>query len=97
MQFIDPCETAPNALTLDLDATDDSVHSEQGGRFFHGYYWHYCFRSLYDFCGHHCSVSYLRPRNIDGAKHSWAILALLVKRLPQAWPDVEITFTLAIG
>ncbi len=37
-------------------------------------------------------MSYLRPGNIDGAKHSWAILALLVKRLRQAWPDVSITF-----
>ena len=26
----------------------------------------------------------------DGAKHSWAILALLIKRLRQAWPKVEI-------
>jgi len=35
-------------------------------------------------------VSYLRPSQIDGAKHAWAILALLVKRLRQAWPDVRI-------
>lgn len=29
---------------------------------------------------------------IDGAKHAWAILALLVKRLRQAWPGVRIVF-----
>ena len=32
------------------------------------------------FCGDRLLVSYL-PSKIDGAKHSWAILALLVKRL----------------
>jgi hypothetical protein len=35
-------------------------------------------------------VSYLRPSKIDGAKHAWAILALVVKRLRQAWPKVRI-------
>ena len=35
-------------------------------------------------------VSYLRPSKIDGAKHAWAILALLVKRLRQTWPKVQI-------
>jgi len=37
-------------------------------------------------------VSYLRPSNIDGAKHTWAILSLLVKRFRKQWPDVEIIF-----
>ena len=91
-QFIASYEKAPESLILDFDATDDPVHGEQEGRFFHGYYRHYCFLPLYVFCGHHCLVSYLRPSNIDGAKHSWAILALLVKRLRQAWPEVDITF-----
>ncbi len=35
-------------------------------------------------------VSYLRRSKIDGAKHAWAILALLVRRLRQAWPQVKI-------
>ncbi len=35
-------------------------------------------------------VSYLCPSKIDGAKHAWAILALLVKRLRQTWPTVRI-------
>jgi DDE family transposase len=91
-QFIASYETPPQTLILDFDATDDPVHGKQDGRFFHGYYRHYCFLPLYVFCGHHCLVSYLRPSNMDGAKHSWAILALLVKRLRQAWPDVDITF-----
>jgi len=89
--FIASFDRAPEELVLDMDATDDAVHGRQVGRFFHGYYDHYCFLPLYVFCGEHLLVSYLRPSNIDGAKHAWAILALLVKRLRQAWPGVRIT------
>ena len=91
-QFIASFKRAPKKLILDFDATDDLVHGEQDGRFFHGYYRHYCFLPLYVFCGHQLLVSYLRPSNIDGAKHSWAILSLLVKRLRQVWPKVRIIF-----
>jgi hypothetical protein len=47
---------------------------------------------LYVFCGERLLVSYLRPSNIDAAKHSRAILKLLVDRLRQAWPGVRIIF-----
>jgi len=33
-------------------------------------------------------VPYLRPARIDAAKHSRAILKLLVRRLREVWPDV---------
>ena len=75
---------------LDFDATDDRVHGQQEGRFFHGYYDHYCFLPLYVLCRDQLLVSYLRPSKIDGAKHAWAILSLLVKRLRQRWPKVRI-------
>jgi len=89
-QFIASYRRAPKRLILDFDATDDAVHGQQDGRFFHGYYDHYCFLPLYVFCGKQLLVSYLRPSKIDGAKHAWAILALLVKRLRQTWPKVRI-------
>jgi hypothetical protein len=91
-QFITSRKRTPKKLILDFDATDDAVHGQQEGRFFHGYYDHYCFLPLYVFCGRQLLVSYLRPSKIDGAKHAWAILALLVKRLRQAWPQVKIIF-----
>ena len=91
-QFIGSYKRPPKKLVLDFDATDDPVHGEQEGRFFHGFYRHYCFLPLYVFCGDQLLVSYLRPSNIDGAKHSWAILSLLVKRLRQTWPKVRIIF-----
>lgn len=91
-QFISSFKAPPEELILDFDATDDAVHGRQEGRFFHGYYDHYCFLPLYVFCGEQLLVSYLRPSNIDGARHAWAILALLVRRLRQAWPGVRIIF-----
>jgi len=91
-QFIASFDVPPDELMLDFDATDDPIHGLQEGRFFHGYYDHYCFLPLYVFCGDQLLVSYLRPSNIDGAKHAWAILALLTKRLRQEWPEVKIIF-----
>jgi hypothetical protein len=88
--FVESHATPPSELVLDFDATDDPVHGHQAGRFFHGYYDHYCFLPLYVFCGGQLLVAYLRPANIDAAKHSRAILKLLVARLRQAWPGVKI-------
>jgi hypothetical protein len=89
-QFIASFEQAPSELILDFDATDDRVHGNQEGRHFHGYYGDFCFLPLYVFCGEQLLVSYLRPSNIDAARHAWAILKLLVQRLREAWPDVRI-------
>ena len=33
----------PTELVLDLDATDDPLHGNQLGKFFHGYYKNYCY------------------------------------------------------
>jgi len=88
--FIRSHAVPPKELVLDFDPTDDAVHGKQEGRFFHGYYDHYCFLPLYVFCGDQLLVSYLRPSNIDPALHAWAILKLLVTRFRQAWPGVRI-------
>jgi hypothetical protein len=90
--FIASHDTPPTELVLDFDATDDPIHGNQVGRFFHGYYDSYCFLPLYVFCGSQLLVAYLRPSNIDAAQHSWALLALLVKRFRQVWPGVKIIF-----
>ena len=89
-KFIASFDQAPTELILDFDATDDRVHGAQEGRFFHGYYGHYCFLPLYVFCGEQLLVAYLRSSNIDPARHAWAILKLLVTRLRKAWPGVRI-------
>ena len=89
-QFIASHESPPECLVLDFDATDDPVHGRQQGRFFHGYYDGYCFLPLYVFCGEQLLVAYLRTADRDAARHSRAVLKLLVARLRQAWPGVKI-------
>ena len=91
-QYVASHPTPPERIILDFDATDDPVHGGQEGRFFHGYYDAYCFLPLYVFAGDQLLVAYLRPSNIDGAKHSRAILKLLVKRFREVWPAVKILF-----
>lgn len=88
--FVARFKRPPKELILDFDATDDIVHGLQEGRFFHGYYGNYCFLPLYVFCGDFPLVAYLRPANVDGARHFGAVLKLLVRALRAQWPDVRI-------
>jgi Transposase DDE domain group 1 len=90
-QFIASHLDPPEHLILDFDATDDLIHGKQEGRFFHGYYDHDCFLPLYVFCGDELLTAYLRPSDIDAAKHGRAVLKLLVGKLRAAWPAVKIT------
>lgn len=89
-QFIARHASPPKELILDFDATDDLLHGKQEGRFYHGYYHGYCYLPLYVFCGDALLTAYLRPSNIDAAKHSRAVLKLLVRKLRAAWPSVRI-------
>jgi len=90
--FIASFTTPPEQLILDFDATDDPLHGNQEGRFFHGYYDRYCYLPLYVFCGEQLLAAYLRPSNIDASKHARAILKLLVVKLRAIWPNVRIIF-----
>ena len=80
----------PKQIILDLDSTDDPLHGNQEGRFFHGYYGHYGYLPLYIFSGEHLLCARLRPANIDGAAGSVEEVARLVQQLRQAWPEVRI-------
>jgi hypothetical protein len=89
-QFIASYTEPPGCLVLDFDATDDPLHGHQEGRFFHGYYDGYCYLPLDVFCGDQLLVAYLRSADGDPARHSRAVLRLLVRRLRQVWPQVRI-------
>lgn len=88
--FVDAQESAPEEIVLDLDATDDRIHGQQEGRFFHGYYRHYCYLPLYIFSGEHLLCARLRRSNIDGAAGSVEELERIVGRIRQSWPEVPI-------
>jgi Transposase DDE domain group 1 len=88
--FLEAHSKPPKNIILDLDATDDPLHGEQEGRFFHGYYDCYCYLPLYIFCGHHLLVSKLRRSNIDGSAGAVEEVERVVAQIRQCWPKVRI-------
>ena len=88
--FLEAHERAPAEIVLDLDATDDPIHGEQEGRFFHGYYGGYCYLPLYIFCGRHLLASKLRRSNIDGAAGAREEVERIVGQIRSRWPGVRI-------
>jgi Transposase DDE domain group 1 len=88
--FLEAHERAPSEIVLDLDATDDPVHGEQEGRFFHGYYDCYCYLPLYVFCGRHLLAAKLRSAGVDAAAGVVEELARIVAQIRQRWPYVRI-------
>ncbi len=77
--FLEAHQKAPKQIILDLDATDDLLHGNQEGRFFHGYYDCYCYLPLYIFLwpapagGRSCAA-----RTRTARRAQW-------KRLPASW------------
>jgi hypothetical protein len=88
--FVEAHRRAPRQIVLDLDATDDPLHGQQEGRFFHGYYDSYCYLPLYVTCGRHLLAAKLRRSNIDGAAGADVELARIVGRIRESWPRVRI-------
>jgi hypothetical protein len=88
--FLDAHRKAPKQIILDLDATDDPLHGNQEGRFFHGYYDCYCYLPLYIFCGRHLLAAKLRRSNIDAAAGSVEEVARIVAQIRRRWPRTRI-------
>jgi len=88
--FLDAHTTAPAQITLDLDATDDPLHGDQEGRFFHAYYGNYCYLPLYIFCGRHLLAAKLRRSNIDAAAGAVEEAERLVSAIRKRWPRVRV-------
>jgi hypothetical protein len=68
-----------------------ALHGDQEGRFFHGYYDHYCYLPLYVFAGEHVLGVRLRPANIDASAGSLPEIRRIVEQIRQRWPAVRIT------
>jgi hypothetical protein len=88
--FLDAHRKAPRQIILDLDATDDPLHGNQEGRFFHGYYDCYCYLPLYIFCGRPLLAAKLRRSNIDAAAGSVEEVARIVAQIRRRWPRTRI-------
>ena len=88
--FLEAHQRAPKQIILDLDATDDPIHGDQEGRFFHGYYDCYGYMPLYIFCGRHLLAAKLRRSNIDASAGATQEVARIVAQIRERWPRVRI-------
>jgi len=88
--FLDAHPISPQRIVLDLDPTDAILHGHQQGRFFHGYYGHYCYLPLYVFCGEFLLCARLRPSCIDAPAGSVKILRRIVEQIRAVWPTTQI-------
>ena len=88
--YVESQHEAPREIWLDLDATDDPLHGNQEGRFFHGYYGCYCYLPLYIFCGEHLLCARLRESNRDASVGSIEELERIVGQLRRHWPHTRI-------
>jgi hypothetical protein len=88
--FLEAYANPPEEIILDVDATDDPLHGNQEGRFFHGYYRSYCYLPLYIFCGEHLLCARLRTADQDGAAGTVDELARIVERIRLSWPKTQI-------
>ncbi len=88
--FLESRTQAPEEIILDFDATDDPLHGDQEGRFFHGYYDCYCYLPLYVFCGRDLLAAKLRKANIDGAAGAKEEAERIVAQIRAAWPLTRI-------
>src|ERR1700723_71563 len=77
-------------VVIDLDASDDPLHGQQEGRFFHGYYDCYCYLPLYVFCGDQLLVAKLRRADIDASAGAADEIARVIARNRARWPKVRI-------
>jgi Transposase DDE domain group 1 len=88
--FLEAHSVAPQQIVLDIDTTDMALHGNQEGKFYHGYYKHYCYLPLYIFCGDHVLCARLRPSSIGPAVGSRKEVERIVQQIRQRWPEVEI-------
>jgi len=88
--FVQAHPEPPEEIEIDFDATDDPLHGMQEGRFFHGYYGHYCYLPLYAFCGEFLLCARLRPSNIDASAGTVDELERIVTKLREIWPELRI-------
>jgi hypothetical protein len=88
--FLEAHVAAPEQIVLDIDTTDLAIHGEQEGRFYHGYYDHYCYLPLYVFAGEHVLCARLRPSNIDPSAGSRKEIERIVGKIRAHWRAVKI-------
>ena len=90
--YLSSKKSAPRRIIVDIDATADEVHGHQQLSFFHGYYGEYVYHPLlvYDGDTGELITAVLRPGNVHASRSVVAIVKRVVKKLRQAFGEVQI-------
>ncbi len=90
--FIESYRTAPVAILLDIDDTEDTTHGHQQMALFNAFYDEYCFLPIHIYEGKSGKLvtTLLRPGKRPSGKEIVAILKRVVRKIRKAWPEVEI-------
>lgn len=88
--FVESKPTAPSQIVIDLDVTDMPLYGHQQGRFFHGFYDHYCYLPLYIFCGDQLLGVRMREANQDASAGSLEEIQRIVAQIREHWSKVRI-------
>ena len=77
-------------VVIDLDASDDPLHGQQEGRFFHGFYGSYCYLPLFAFVGSVPLWAELRTSDGDAARGAVEALQKIVPAMRKRCPKARI-------
>jgi hypothetical protein len=89
-EYVRSLKDSTTMVTLDLDATDDPLHGQQEGRFFHGYYGGYCYLPLYIFDGDWPVLAWLRTSNRDASSGAVEKIKKVVTALRKRFSRLQI-------
>ena len=90
--YVDSISPDREHIIIDVDCTDDPTHGKQQGSLFHGYYWHYMYNQLFYLDGQAGQVilPVLRPGNVHSGKWNDRFLKLIIHKIRQKHPHVQI-------
>ena len=89
-EFVRSLSKKSREVVLDLDRTNDSVHGEQEGRFFHGYYGEYCYTPFYIFCGKWPVVAALHTAQSEHQDQVQRLVEKVVEKVRGRCPRARI-------
>jgi hypothetical protein len=89
-EFVRSLPRHTKQVVLDLDRTNDALHGNQEGRFYHGYYRQYCYTPFYVFCGDWPVVAALHTAESEHQDEVQRLVAKVVAQLRRRFARIRI-------
>lgn len=88
--WMDTYPAPPPQVVIDVDVTDDPLHGNQEGRFYHGYYRKHCYLPLYVFCDDMPLCATLATAGRHPSRGVVEEIRPLVEKIRARWPATRI-------